>query len=323
MSRLIRYKESLSKFINDKSTILKSLPEENVVPYVAQKIKESDFLLAILFLTTMNSQNKKNKVAMQGYYIASAIEILQILLHLIEHKDEFTEKYHDKTYNKITNYLIITSQKMVCMNLESIKRFLAPDIAGNVFLSVISYYSDVISYDTILGEHEIELTDNAPHQDLLRWYIKEDVDLQIHFSELKQVNRESLTKYINNKVGTLCELAVCLGWLIGCGEEKDLNKVKKVSKYFTMFYALAKDFSKIEEDIRNSQNRICLNYVVNFGLQDSYELFMYNKEKFIEETMMVDIYTNTVKEIVDQVEAKVDQIIDETEPDLKSHWSVR
>jgi hypothetical protein len=323
MSRLIRYKESLSRFINEKSSILKSLPDDSVIPHMQHKIKDSDYILSILFLTTMNSQNKRNKVLMQGYYIASGIEMLQLLLDLIEHEHDIVEKYNQNIYHKLTNFLIIISQKMVCMNLDSVKRFLSPELTGTVFLNIMSHYNDAISYNTLFRENLIEVTDGAPHQDLLRWYIKDDTELQNKFSELKQVNRESLTNYINNKIGTLCELAVCLGWMIGCGEDKDLSKVKKISKYFTMFYALSKNFMTIEEDIKNSKNRICLNYVVNFGLQDSYELFMYNKEKFIEETMILDIYTSTVKEIVDYVESRVDQIIDKTEPDLKSNWSVK
>ena len=37
--------------------------------------------------------------------------------------------------------------------------------------------------------------------------------------------------------------------------------------------------------------------------------------------MLEDVYTNTIKEIVDTIEANVDMIIDQTSPDLKSSYS--
>ena len=95
----------------------------------------------------------------------------------------------------------------------------------------------------------------------------------------------------------------------------------KLSKYYTMMYKLAEDFENIENDVMNQVDGICKNYVVNYGLQNSYEVFMTNKQKFIEELMTLDMFTNTIKEIINYIEHKVDMIIDETSPDLKSSCS--
>ena len=48
---------------------------------------------------------------------------------------------------------------------------------------------------------------------------------------------------------------------------------------------------------------------------------MESKQKFIEVAMLLDIYTTTIKEIVNNIEARVDEIIDETSPDIKSCYS--
>jgi hypothetical protein len=65
----------------------------------------------------------------------------------------------------------------------------------------------------------------------------------------------------------------------------------------------------------------CLNYVVNYGLHHSYDLFMKHKQKFLESCMLLDTYTMTIKEIIHYIESEVEQIIDQTSPDLKSNMS--
>ena len=61
MSRLIRYKESLNRFIKDRSCLYdtEGIPNASIDTLLYNKIKEDDKLLAILLLTIMNNQNKK------------------------------------------------------------------------------------------------------------------------------------------------------------------------------------------------------------------------------------------------------------------------
>ena len=91
MSRLGRYKESLNRFINDRSCLFDEdrIPNAKIESIIYNKVKNSDLLLSIMFLTIMNNQNKKNSKSIQGYYAASSIQILQILLQVIENKDFF------------------------------------------------------------------------------------------------------------------------------------------------------------------------------------------------------------------------------------------
>jgi geranylgeranyl pyrophosphate synthase len=138
---------------------------------------------------------------------------------------------------------------------------------------------------------------------------------------MKQIKRDSFDNYTTNKMGSLGEAAVCIGWIMGCGNEKKLNRIKKTAKYFANFYKISEDMQNIERDIRNSKNGMSYNFVLNYGLQNGYEFFMDNKRKFIEDSMKLDIYTSTIKEIINFIESKVDTVIDETSPDIKSNYS--
>jgi len=62
---------------------------------------------------------------------------------------------------------------------------------------------------------------------------------------------------------------------------------------------------------------------LNYGIQASYEQFTDSKHRFTEETMMIDIYTDTIK-VVKNIDQQVDDFIDQTSPDIKPvHLSSR
>lgn len=324
MSRLARYRDSLYKFIKDRSCLLESnnIPNASYESILYNKIKNHDLMIPILFLTIMNSQNKKNQITLQGYYGASAIEFLYIILDLIDKKDEFINTHGHQTYHILINYLTLCSYRSICQNLESIKSFVKDESVANIFIQVLNIYNNTIAYSNLIHDYKFEISSDKPNNDLIKWYLKDEPELKEKFTTLQKIKLESYQEYLNKKMGSLCELAMTVGWLMGCGSTnaKELQKVKKASKYFAIIYKLSLDFNNIDEDIKNSTG-VSTNFVVNYGLQESYELFMYNKQKFIEEAMVLDIYTATIKEIINWIENKVDEVIDETSPDLKSNMS--
>jgi hypothetical protein len=322
MSRLLRYKESLIRFIKEKSCLseLHNIPDKKIEPIIYNLVKESDLILPILLLTVLNNQNKKNSASMQGYYAASGMQFLYLLCGIQQSRTSFIKKYDLDIYTKIVSYLTLISNRSVCQNLETVKRTLKPEQSAEIFINIMAHYHDYVSYNNILNEEPFILTNNKPNGDILKWYIKDNEQLKSNFVKKYQIDKKSLTNFIEKKVGSIAELTVIIGWLMGGGSEKDVDKVKKVAKHFGTLYKLANDFENMEDDIM-SQDVYTTNYVVNYGLQESYELFLYSKEKFIEQAMLLDIFTNTIKELVDFIEFRVDEIVDETSPDLKSSYS--
>src|SRR3989304_6987347 len=103
MSRLSRYKESLNRFIRDRSCLFEgdNGSENNATSLVYNIIKNDDLILSILFLTIMNNQNKKNKIILHGYHGASCIEFLKVLINIQKYKEDYTNKYGETIYNEI------------------------------------------------------------------------------------------------------------------------------------------------------------------------------------------------------------------------------
>lgn len=324
MSRIQKYKDSLHKFIKDKSCLKDTndrFTQLNSIIY--DRMKTHDMIYPILLLTIMNSQNKKNHISMQGYYIASSVEFLHVLVETIENKNDIIAKVGYDNYSKLTNTLIIDIHKSFQQNTESIKNTYQNQSQNlvSIIINSMSVLNNTLKLVSTFDTFDFVICEQDCDEDIVKWYLKNDLESINKFKSFKQVSKESMKFYIETKYVSICELAIILGWIIGGGNMKSVNKFKKAAKYFAVMYKISKDFERLIDDIKEAKNNYTPNYVLNFGLQDSYEVFLENKEKFIEESMIADVYTNTVKEIIDTIEATVDVIIDQTSPDLKSNYS--
>jgi len=321
MSRLLKYKDSLDRFIKDKSCLFDtdSILNSNIETLLYNKIKESDKILAILLLTIMNNQNKKKKITLQGYYMASMIEFIVLITKFISDKNNIIKANNIDEYHKMINYLISCSNKSICQNIESTKPHINSNNIVDIFLTIMKIFNEKMSLGNILSDKKFILTNNEPN-DTLKWFIKDNYDLSIKLKSLRQIEKTSFMHYLDTKICSVSAISTSVGWLIGCGDLKYVDDVIQLGKNFAIMYKLFNDFQRIEQDILTSVG-YSTNYIVNYGLQNGYELFMKHKQKFIEFAMLLDTYTMTIKEIVGHIEIIVDDIIDQTSPDLKSNFS--
>jgi len=317
MSRLFKYRESLTRFINERSPLVNSDISDIDRDIIKEYITEKDLILPILLLTIMNSQNKKNNISTQGYYAASAIEFTKVLFGILDNRCAFVKKHGDKKYGEIILLLQSLIIKSLTSNIESIKNHISIDRTYNILNDVLEIYTNCISYNTI----DLESSETKPNNDLYRWYIKKVPNLKDRYKQIKKVKQESLLKYFEDHYVKLCTMTLEIGWIIGGGEKKQLSKVSKLAKHFATMYKLSIDFTTIDNDIIDASKILSSNYIINYGLQNGYEVFMENKEKFINAAMNLDIYTSTVNEIIVFIESSVDEVIDMTSPDIKSNYS--
>lgn len=308
MSRLYRYRESVNRFIRDKSNIL-SDKNHNII--IQNEIKRSDFILPILFLTVLNNQSKKYNLNINGYNMCAYIESLHLVIRIIDKRREYIQKYDEKTYNDAIQYLLINSNKLLYQCIESIQHITTADNIINIIILILSTTNNYINYFITLNT--FERSNIYINNDVVKWYIKnnnqyEDIIVDDHL-KIYQVNNESFLNYLNNKLGNLCELLVILTQIItmNMNNEKELILIKNASKYFAILYKLSNDFYNLNNDTKNNNE---LNYVINYGIEDSYEFFIDNKQKFIEACVLLNIYSITIKEILNYMEESIDNIID-------------
>lgn len=323
MNRIAKYQESIAKFIQTKSH-LKNF-DDAFKKWINDEINSTDYTLSIILLTTMNNQNKKNKISLHGYYIASSMEFLLVLYRMINDSKEYKNKLDAKYSIYISNIILILHMSLI-QNIESIETQtnLQKDKILNMNRSANKYLNDKIT----------KLINTTTHITNKKEYIKTDVNkfhfkdnnLKKYFERMRQLEQEELMLYLNGTIGTICELAFGLGWILGCGEVKTLPKIEKISALFGILIKLTMDFDNIEIDLKRNikddsdgSDIVTTNYILNFGFQNSFELFLNTKQKFIEMALTHDIFTHTLKDICEKLEEKVEQTIDETSPDLLSN----
>jgi hypothetical protein len=181
-------------------------------------------------------------------------------------------------------------------------------------------FSDKLSYDSVLNNDSFTLSDRKPHTDVSRWYVKDNKELQVKFSQLIQLDRESFNKYHTNHYCSISEVAMIVGWILGLGTAKSVPNIKKLSKNFSFMYMIYTDLINLDNDFVSS-SQYTHNYVINYGLKESFEKYMDNKQRFIEDCMINNIYTHTVREIVEYIDTCVEKVMDNTSPDIRSHYS--
>ena len=152
-----------------------------------------------------------------------------------------------------------------------------------------------------------------------------DTTMVDNISKIKQIDETSIKTYTTQIVCNVSEIAFVMGWVFGCSDHKNVVHVEKLGAQFGRLMCLTNDFETLEADMKTAvqtDNTIkTRNYIINFGFQNSFELFMDMKQRFIESALISDLYTNTLKDVVDMFEEKIDVIIDQTSPDLRSQTS--
>lgn len=312
MSRTQKYKECLSKFIKDKNDLTSA--------FITDRIKQDDLIFSVVLLTIMNSQNKKNRFSTQGYYAASTLVFIRILTDIIEDSSIYLTKITPLEFTKLVAQLEYTIQKLVQQNLDCLKHTIgATEHIGIILSNTTNIFLDYKSSSIALYNTTYEY-ETVTNSDIVKWYIKDNEQHMKNYNGLKVYTKDSMKRLISHKLNILSEYAFCLGWVLGGGDYTNMSKVKKLASYFTFIYKLYVDYVNFEQDLATKNPK---NYVIVNGLQNSYNEFFNYKQKFIEEALTLDLYTNTLAEIIEDIEHNIDNFLDKTSPDLKSLCSTK
>jgi hypothetical protein len=320
MSRISRYQESIGKFIRNKSS-LNDLSDEQTKKNILDIVKDSDYLCSILLLTILNNQSKKNNINVHGYYIASGINHIMTIIVLLENKEFYSKIYTGPMIDRIINELILQINICLALNIETIEPHYTADKIIKIYHKCIKLINKKLI--NILTLDELLLKDNILRTDIIKYHFENLDEIKKKLVLLRKIDEPCFHQFIANKYGTLCQLALSLGWILGGGDEKLVYLLDKIGIYFSKMIKITIDFSNLEENILELDNqKSSNNFVVNYGIQHSFEVFMQNKEKFISGCIKLNIYTNTIKEIIDLLEHKIDDIIDDTSMDMRSEYTI-
>lgn len=320
MSRISRYQESISKYMKNKSciTTLESPLKNNIYKLV----EESDYLTPIILLTILSNQNKKNKTQLHGYFMGCGIELLMLLCKVADNREYYNKIFTESLLKKMI--LKISTLINICLsqNIEYIHSSIPKD-KNQKILKIFHNSVKILNtkiYD-IMDEDPLETTDNIKKTDLLKYNFTETGKPKEKIMSLKQINKDQLLNFIKRKYGSVCQTAIIMGWMLGSGNENIIPQLEKMGECLGIMMKISYDFKNLERDLNSSVN-YTYNYILNYGLQEAFELFIDNKTKLLELCIIHDLHSNTMKEVLDVTERRVDIMLEKTKADLKSNYTL-
>ena len=315
MSRISRYQESMEKYFKSKSSVNDF--DDITKNFILNACDKSDFFLAIISLTTFKSQSKKSNASSHCYHVAASMENIYLFMRECDNYDNFPVTYSTKQndYNMIKLVLLNNIYRNVGLNLENICTQMTRDktlklnniISGLIttkLLSAIMNSNDFIKYVPTLDYVKYDMTD---------YKFKKDEHRQ-KLESMKFYSHDMIIQMIKDSMCTLCQTVIHISWLLGGGDNgaSSVTQINNIGHHLGMVLKIAYDFHNIDHDLDIAQ-KSSRNIVINLGIHKSFELFETHKQQYIEKSMLLDIHTNTIKEIIDILAGRIDVFIDNTE----------
>jgi hypothetical protein len=320
MSRISRYQDSIESFIKKKDIDTYLNDSNNKI--LEEHLLKFDHLCGIIVSTIFNYNAKKTNFKGHGYFLAICIDILLIIVKL-KSNCQYREKYVN--LDKIVMDMTITSYKLLVDNISTIKNPLKSDEINKIITFSLQFYNQYIY--SIVSPREISLTTKMIKSDLLNLkYINPQTNLYKKLMSMNRYSKEDIIKYVEDTYCNIGKIIFVLGWGLGGGSLSDKTlyaSLNSIGYKLGLIYAISNDFDTIEKDILNSdpKTKTTKNIVINLGIQESFQLYMENKSSFIEECMKLNLFTHTLKEVIDLFEEKIDKCLEQSTVDMKSTYS--
>jgi len=293
---------------HNKDKIIKLLELDNYI----NKYKFSFKVIGIHFrFDDALRPNALSLVAKPSYFI-KAIEKLQ----------EELKKRNNYNYYRYVIFSTQADDNYVNEYIKEINNNLKTPID---FIKSYDYFNNNI-YDIITTEKIGEHTKMTKSDLLNLKTINENMYKKI--SNMNKYTQDDIINYIKKTYGNNGKIIFLISWILGGGnlDKKTLSKIEMIGELFGLIYKICMDFDNIINDINNidfkdNPEKTSKNIIINIGIQESFALFMETKSKFYEDSFKLEIYTHTMKEVIDELETKLDKCLDNCKIDMKSIYS--
>ena len=323
-SRINKYRDDICKFIKKCYIPNISKPTQNLV---LDMIESDEHYASILCLTIHNNQCKKNNIQTHGYYLSSGIDCLSIIAKIMSHRDYYNQKYENNIVENAIIEIVNSFYSCIAQNINTLCLSKNGNINIKIYQLCIDYatkYIPLITYRTTYAS-----SDKMKKTDLFCMDINDE-----QYQSYKKMNRLSestLTEDTQRRYGSVCKLALGLGWFLGQNHNdamivkmKDLSSDKTIEKLEALgdnmgrFFKLHDDFRYITQDIQSG--KFSCNFVINYGIKFAYNEIVELKALLLEHSIKLGVDTKTSKEIIDIVVKDVDNIVKDVSVDMLTQY---
>jgi hypothetical protein len=292
---------------------------QDVNPIQNQILKEllnlSDHIPAILCLTILNNQCKKYDIKIHGYYLAAGIDVLMLMAKVCSNRDYFENKYGS---NAIDNMIIeVTSWFYHCIlqNIETLRLSKYGKINHKISQLCAEYAT---KYLPLITQKHTHISNTKMKKTDIFCFDFDNQNCIIQYKRKSKLEKDIIIDDINKRYGSVCKLAICLGWILGQGDEQNISNLEGLGDHIGLFLKMYDDFKYLERDMIAGDTSF--NYIVNYGIKEAYIELIESKTNFIEESMKLGIHTKTSKEIIDMVVRDIDNIVKDISIDMDTQY---
>ena len=324
MSRISKYQDTIIKFFKTKNLFNDMGTESKKILF--ELIETINHNPAILCLTILNNQCKKYDIKIHGYYLASGIDLLSLIANISCNRYYYESIYNRHTIDNLIIDLVSCFYKCIIQNIDTLRMSKNRNINFKITQICIEYSAKMIP--RII--HKTNFISNKKMKKTDLFCRDFDEKSYTFYKNKKKIDKLVILDEIQNRYGTVCQLAMCLGWILGQGDESNIMKIKNIDtdKYIGKIESLGLKLGtilKIHDDFKNIDRDMdacpyTLNYVLNFGIKDSYMELIDTKSDFVEGMMYLGINTKTSKEILDIVTNNINDIVKNISVDMETSY---
>lgn len=323
MSRIGKYQEGVLKFLKTKSFINDTTKTTKTI--LNDLIELTEHIPAILCLTILNNQCKKYDIKIHGYYLASGIDVMMLMAKISSNREYFDNKYGKNNIDNAIMEVVNMFYRCITQNIDTLRLSKNGTVNPKLSQLCIEYATKYIPLITQKNTYESDA--RMKKTDLFCLDIASK-DYKT-YKKMNKLDKEVLINDTMNRYGSVCKLALALGWILGQDNDVYLNKIKDLSddktvekleqlgEYMGRFLKLYDDFKCIDRDIKG---KVSLSYVINYGIKEAYMELIEAKANFIEGSMILGIETKTSKEIIDMIVKSIDDTVKDASVDMNTQY---
>lgn len=315
MSKIYKYKDMIYNFLISKSSFAGTINNQMIKDFVESNFSLYSIVLSALF----NIQVKNNEI--RSYHIlhmASAIILMTMLVVIGENISYYESKYGSQDVQKLMDQSIIYVFSAITQNNKTMENALDIELYNKIQKKISQFLQEKLLLITEKNIHNKK--NKMKRTDIIKYRFKDTTIIDEKYRKLSRIDDIDIKKYIKDKYGSIGQCAVVFGWLMGGGDQKNIDAMIELGESFGTLVKLVVDFHNVEDHIQYA-NETSYNYIVNCGIHASFDLYDEQKIKFIEGCIRNNMYNNTIKEVIEELEKTYDACLKNTDIELESQYS--
>jgi hypothetical protein len=252
--------------------------------------------------------------------MAAGVDLMMTIVMVNDNLNYFEGKYGKDLIRNFINQAPMHIYECLSQNIETLENIVDKEkdkvlkIHRKIHAFLNKKMLEITKYETMVATSKVHKTD------IIKFRFENKNIIETKYRKMNIIDKDILINYVERTYGAVCQCSFVLGWLLGLGEDKSIPNFERLGIHLGIIIKLSNDFKNIERDILNSDGT-SNNLIVNYGIHECFSLFDDSKLKLLEGCLTMDVYSITIKEVIDHIEKRFDLYLKNTDLELNSRYS--